>query len=204
MLLFGHLGLTLGAAWLPGHLLELRNRHAQKVLEGAEGTDLSRLSLLNGVLSCARRLDYRIILLGSMLPDLIDKPVGTLFFRDTFSNGRIISHTLLFLILITLAGRYLYRSRGMNWLLALSLGTLAHLIFDQMWRAPRTLLWPIYGFAFDRMDLTDWIPNILRALMTDPEVYIPELVGIAILVYFALLLVRKRQLLYFFRRGQAP
>jgi len=97
---------------------------------------------------------YQASALGSLLPDIIDKPVGQFFFRDTFSNGRIFCHTLLFLILITLAGLCLYRSRGKTWLLGFSFGTFMHLIQDQMWLEPRTFLWPLYGFAFEKIDLT--------------------------------------------------
>lgn len=204
MFLFGHVGLTLGAAWLLSHLLTPRERRTEELLKNAEGVNRSRVSLRSRLRSFISRLDYRIVLVGSMLPDIIDKPIGQLFFRDYFSNGRIFSHTLLFLILITLAGLYLYRSHGRTWLITLSFGTLTHLIFDQMWRSPQTLLWPLYGFAFDRGDLTDWLPNMLRDLLTDPEAYIPELVGIAILTYFALILARKRRLLYFFKSGQTP
>jgi membrane-bound metal-dependent hydrolase YbcI (DUF457 family) len=148
------------------------------------------------------RIDIRLLLIGSLLPDIIDKPVGLLLFRETLSNGRIFCHTLLFLILITLAGLYLYKSRGRTSLLAVSVGTFTHLIFDQMWRTPRTLFWPVYGLTFDRMDVSDWILNILHALMTDPQVYVPELMGTAILVWFTLALVQKWKVFYFVKYGQ--
>ena len=147
-------------------------------------------------------IDIRLLLIGSLLPDIIDKPIGHFFFQATISNGRTIGHTLIFLILITLAGLYLYQSRGKTSLLAVSFGTFTHLIFDQMWSAPRTLFWPIYGFTFDRMDLTDWIPNIPHALITNPQVYVPELVGAAVLPRFILALVRKRKVFYFLKWGQ--
>ncbi|MFC1907402.1 metal-dependent hydrolase, partial [Chloroflexota bacterium] len=78
--------------------------------------------------------------------------------RNTLDNGRIISHTLLFLLIITLIGIYLYRVRRRNWLIVISAGTLAHLVFDEMWRTPETLFWPLFGFAFQRLeDLTYWL-----------------------------------------------
>ena len=52
----------------------------------------------------ARRVDIRLLAIGSLLPDIIDKPVGQVFFRGTFSDGRIFSHTLLFLALVSLGG----------------------------------------------------------------------------------------------------
>jgi hypothetical protein len=122
--------------------------------------------------------------------------------RDTLSSGIIYGHTLLFLILLTLAGVIVYRSYGRTWLLAFSFGTFTHLILDQMWRLPEALLWPAYGFAFKRIVLTDWARRTWLNLLTDPEIYIPEIVGGVILVLFLWVLVRSRSLPGFMRRGK--
>jgi inner membrane protein len=137
-----------------------------------------------------------------LLPDIVDKLVGQFFFRETFSNGRIFSHTLVFLALITTAGLYLHRRGGKTWLLVLSFGTFTHLVFDQMWRAPHTLLWPVYGFVFEKVDLTNWVPRMLHALFTDPQIYLPELAGATILIWFAQSLVRRRRVLAFLKYGK--
>lgn len=215
MLILGHAGLTLGAAVL------LNNAFAKSRLprtgeitaeEGLQSSaevlpvqNCSADSKTSWLTSLSNRIDIRILLIGSLLPDIIDKPVGHIFFRDTFSNGRIFCHTLLFLIIITLAGFYLYRSRHKTWLLVLSFGTFTHLIFDQMWRTPRILLWPLYGFAFEKfekIDLIHWTGNIFYALYTDPVVYVPELIGGVILVWFVSVLVRRRKLYSFIRNGR--
>lgn len=212
MLLLGHTGITLGitilasAAFSRSYSTAAKTNGERKHLDHPRKVPSSRNSSAAGRLSwisfLASHIDIRVLLIGSLLPDIIDKPLGHFFFRETLSNGRIICHTLLFLILITLAGLYRYKSRRRTSLLAVSFGTFTHLILDQMWRAPRTLFWPICGFTFDRMDLTDWLPNILHALMTDPQVYVPELAGTAVLVWCTLALVRKRQVFYFLKSGQ--
>ena len=209
MLLFGHIGITLGIAVLLSRMLpnDIQIMVNGSTLSTDNSTDFtstkqrptrrpSWLSLL------WNRLDMRVILIGSLVPDIIDKPIGLLFFRETLSNGRIIGHSLLFLILVTLAGLYLYRSRGTTTLLGVSFGVFTHIIFDQMWETPRTLFWPIYGVTFGRESTADWIPNIFHGLTTDPCVYLPELVGAAILVWFILVLVRKRKVFSFLKRGQ--
>lgn len=152
--------------------------------------------------SLANRVDIRLLLVGSILPDIIDKPVGIFLFRDTFSSGRIFCHTLLFFILITCGGLYLYRSRNKIWLLVLSFGTFTHLIFDLMWLTPRTLLCPLYGFSFEKIDIGYWIQDMFQALLTNPMVWISELVGLAIFVCFIWLLVRRGNLYAFIRNGQ--
>ena len=150
MLVFGHAGITLGAAVLLkstlGRTHSLRPR-VNKVTECLESTPKMHSAQNEPSSGRARwltfleKIDTRLLLIGSLLPDIIDKPLGTFFFRDTFSNGRIFCHTLAFLLLITLVGIYFYRSRGKTWLLVLSLGTFTHLICDQMWLASQTLLW---------------------------------------------------------------
>jgi membrane-bound metal-dependent hydrolase YbcI (DUF457 family) len=212
MLVFGHTGITLGIAVLLAGLTTtgrsprnrkvrvdtLRSPSPQATVE----TDYSETGKASWVESLAGYVDLRLLLIGSLLPDIIDKPIGQFFFRETFSNGRIFSHTLIFLALITIVGFFLYRRRSRTWLLALSFGTFTHLVLDQMWRDPHTLLWPAYGLAFERIDLTNWVPNIFHALFIDPQVYVPELVGLVTLVWFAQLLMRRRTVFAFLKWGK--
>jgi len=212
MLLFAHVGITLGTATLLTNLLpdktsnngvipEERKYHSdsyqsKKTSEGLMVRSTSWFSRLN------KYLDIRILLVGSMLPDIIDKPVGQLLFRETFGNGRIFSHSLLFSVLIALPGLYLYRRYHKSWLAGLAAGSFMHLLLDQMWQTPRTLFWPFQGLAFERVDLTDWFGNLFKAVVNDPSVYIPELIGLVVLAVFGWVLVRRKTLLSFLRYGQ--
>jgi len=196
MLVLGHAGITLGAAAILSGALG-SSRSSQAV---PPGNSTSRKA--SWFTSLGRRIDIRLLLVGALLPDIIDKPVGQFFFRETLNNGRIFCHTLLFLIIITLAGLYLYRWRSRTWLLVLSFGTFMHLILDEMWRSPPTLLWPVLGLAFERADLTNWMHDMLHALLTSPQVYVPELVGAAIVIWFAVELVLKRKVFAFIKYGR--
>lgn len=192
MLPLGHMGITLGAAvLLDGAIFggyPLSRRSTQRTQE-------TRPSLLS-------QIDLRLLLIGSILPDIIDKPVGQVFFRDTFSNGRIFCHTLLFPLLVAFAGLYLYRRYRKTWPLVLSFGTFVHLILDQMWLEHRALLWPLYGFAFEKIDLTGYEEGILHGLRTSPAVYVPEIIGAGILVWFVFMLIRGRRAHAFIRTGR--
>ena len=212
MLVFGHTGITLGAAAVlagivnSGRLPEAAENQAtdspprsSRPIPALNNFPRDKVSWFT---SLGSYIDIRLLLIGSLLPDIIDKPIGQFFFKETFSNGRIFCHTLLFLIIITLTGLYLYRRRSKTWLLVLSFGTFTHLVCDLMWRSPRTLLWPIYGFAFEKLDLTRWIQGILHALLTNPAVYVPELIGAAILIWFVVVLARRRKVYAFIRNGQ--
>ena len=94
--------------------------------------------------------------------------------------------------------RYSDKTRG----LALSFGTLLHLILDQMWHEPKTLLWPIFGIGFERIETTYWLVNILRVLLEEPGAYVPELAGFVVLVSFVWELIKRRAIIRFLRKGR--
>src|SRR3972149_396130 len=102
VIFFGHIGLATGAVWATNRFLEARERRLLKAVGGEAKAGLLPTTLWQRVLACTRKLDYRLIVVAAMLPDIIDKPVGQVFFREFFSYGRIFAHTLLFLILISL------------------------------------------------------------------------------------------------------
>jgi inner membrane protein len=188
MLLFGHMGITLGAAALAAR--SVGNRKADPVEKTSWFTPLSRY------------LDIRLLLIGSMLPDIIDKPVGQFFFRETFYNGRIFAHTLLFLVLITAAGYYLSKCRHQLWMLTLAAGTFTHLALDEMWQVPGTFFWPLMGFHFPQYDLTGWAINIFRALLSNPYIYVSESVGLVIIIWFGITLVSRKKVRAFLQYGK--
>ncbi len=206
MLVLGHAGITLGTAIILTGVLGSSCCHETTRNEAIESAPhhpqipSGRKALWLNLL--ANRIDIKLLLVGSLLPDIIDKPVGHFFFREYFSNGRIFCHTLLFLILVTATGIYLYRRHSKTWLLPFSFGTLTHLIFDQMWLTPRTLFWPLLGFTFERSDINNWIPDIFHALLADPVVYLPELAGIVILSWFAWLLLCRGKNHLFIKYGK--
>ncbi len=76
---------------------------------------------------------------------------------------------------------------------ALAAGTFTHLLLDEIWLTPRTLFWPLLGFTFEKIDLVDWLSDIFHELFSKPGVYIPEAVGLAIVLWFGLTLVRRKK-----------
>ncbi len=137
----------------------------------------------------------------ALLPDIIDKPVGSLLFRDIFSNGRIFAHTLVFSLALGLLGLYRYRRGKGTGVLVLAFGSLMHLLLDSMWNTPQTLFWPLLGWDFPRVDLSNWLERLLYALRYNPFTFVPEIAGGLILAWFGLRLVMTRQVLPFLRYG---
>lgn len=97
-----------------------------------------------------------LVSISAMIPDMIDKPIGSLLFQ----KGRWIAHSLLFCII---TGLVLYQTQKF-WLsrinsylshfrfqlpvstsLAITIGTLVHLLGDQPGLEPVVLLWPLLG-----------------------------------------------------------
>lgn len=120
MLLFGHIGVTIGIFFLLGLAFPAIRPY----------------------------IKYEYVALGSLLPDLIDKPVGRLLLADSIANGRIFAHTLIFILVLLMVSWYLYKSREEMRMLIISGASFCHLIEDEMWRHLATLLWPLYGWTF--------------------------------------------------------
>ncbi len=213
MLVLAHTGITLGAAVLAAGGLTTGRRlpaMGKEVAGSPRHSSQQFLSLLTSpvwqasswLTTLGKGIDIRLLLIVALLPDIIDKPLGHLFFKETLSSGRLFSHTLLFPIIITLVGLYLYRRRAKLWLLVLAFGTFIHIVLDQMWQTPQTLLWPFLGFTFPKEDITGWLPDTLNALLTDPSVYVPELIGAVIIIRFACILLHRKKVSPFIRHGR--
>ena len=186
MLLFAHAGLTFGAAAAAAGLTR------QRGLSAVAGWPAA----------LARYLDIRWLLIGSLLPDIIDKPLGQYILPGLIGTGRAYAHTLLFLVVLSLAAWIVQHRTGRTWLAALSLGTLSHLILDEAWRIPHALFWPLLGTGFKSIDIEAWPGQLWQALISDPAVYIPEIAGFIVLAWFGLLLLRRRRLGAFLIRGR--
>jgi len=131
-------------------------------------------------------VDYRFVLVGAVLPDLLDKPIGDYLFYSVFQNGRIFGHTLLFVFTLTMLGSYVTRKYKAGFVELLALGSLLHIAEDQVWMVQGTLFWPLLGLEFPRYYLEDYAGYILYVLTHNPDAYVPEIIGICILAAFAI------------------
>jgi len=80
-----------------------------------------------------RRIDFRMIGLGAVLPDLVDL------------GGRRIGHSLLAAVVVTVVVILSTRGERRLSLFGLGVGWLLHLVGDAMWELPKTFLWPAFG-----------------------------------------------------------
>jgi hypothetical protein len=112
--------------------------------------------------------DYRLVVVGALLPDGVDAPFG----------GARVLHTLLFsvalLAAVMLATRH--RRRLRRHLLALPVGTFLHLVLDGMWARTKVFWWPLFGTSFAGRGL----PSLSRPW---PLLVLEELVGAVALAW---------------------
>ncbi|MCM1567418.1 MAG: metal-dependent hydrolase [Dehalobacter sp.] len=130
------------------------------------------------------KIDYRFLIVGAILPDLIDKPIGHYIFVDTFHNGRIFGHTVLFVLLLSMVAIYVERKYHFLGISVLALGALMHQVEDQIWMSPGTSLWPTMGWQFPALSLHDYAGYIFYVLLNEPDAYVPEIAGLIIIAGF--------------------
>ncbi len=179
MLLLAHMGITLAVT-----------RNLEKAMVG------------RGMRKIQNLIDYRLVLVGSMLPDIIDKPLGGFVLRETLGNGRIYSHTLLFLIFLFGIGMFFWYKFNYSSFLVLAGGSFFHHILDGMWLFRGTFLWPAHGWGFPEGTSENWLSHWMQSLLTDPYVYVPEIIGGIVIIFFALELALQKKLLEFFITGK--
>lgn len=190
MLIFGHLGTTLGTA---------------KLLEG---------------ISFEVPIDYRLVMLGAMLPDIIDKPLVLMTTYKPVGSARLAAHSLIFIIALFLAGHIcslLFNKRG---LLIIAYGSFAHIVEDMIWRDPKVFFWPYYNWLIGRIKVSRPVISsgylesrvkIITASMSKidllqilkkPSVFIPEIIGGIILLYFIAALIANKKVGCFLKTGR--
>ncbi|NOX31175.1 MAG: hypothetical protein GXP35_14175, partial [Actinobacteria bacterium] len=86
-------------------------------------------------------IDHRLVIVGALLPDLVDGPFGQLAIGHTllFSVG------LLFVIMGVTVGHRRLRRR----LLAIPIGWFFHLLLAPVWSETSIFWWPALGTSFD-------------------------------------------------------
>jgi hypothetical protein len=126
--------------------------------------------------------DLAFLALGSMLPDLIDKPLS--FTIPELSAGRTIAHTLFFVLVLAAMAVH---SKDLRWY-SLCAGVMIHLGLDFMWKSPVVLFWPLFGNfpQSPERGVLDYVGMLLLNGMKNPLVGLPELLGLAYLIFIAL------------------
>jgi hypothetical protein len=127
----------------------------------------------------ARDIDYRAAAIAALLPDIVDKPLSlTILSESGTSQGP--AHTLVGQALLATAIVY----ADPKWLpYALISGS--HLITDQMWKYPRTLLFPFSGKldSWQYMGSPTAMLSAYAQIVRRPSIIAIELAGLGLLAW---------------------
>ncbi len=153
------------------------------------------------------KIDYRLVMLGSLLPDIIDKPLWLISQTELFPSGRSYAHTLLFGLLLFIGCLILLQYKK-TWLMTISLSSLSHFVLDGMWLNPATLWWPLGG-QFRKVAVTaGWTSGMIQPLIINPEDYLLEILGELVALVIILLLtyrlIVKKGVTRFIKTGTIP
>ena len=105
----------------------------------------------------------------------------------------------LFNLALFIGGLILVRHRK-PWLLVISLSSSIHLVLDRVWDNPVALWWPLLGH-FYKVEPTGWSSSVIHALSSDPGTYIPEIIGLMIMLFFGCRLLVHKNIINFIRTG---
>jgi hypothetical protein len=132
-------------------------------------------------------IDYRVLLAGANLPDLVDAAFG----GAGVAHSVTCSVAVLIVVMLATIG---HRTRRRRWL-ALPIGMFLHLVFDGAWGDAKVFWWPFSGATPGDRPLPSLDRGVLSLLF--------ELIGVVILVWgwrrFGLADPRRRRL--FWRTG---
>ena len=193
MYLLAHTGITLGAAYVLEKAVNCR-RTDRRPAAGPVAGPLAREPL---------RVDYRFIVLGALLSDMIDKPLGLVVLPEVLANGRTFLHSLLFLLLTLLAAFIVYRQRREMWGIYIAFGVIIHFIMDAIWTDPTTFYWPFLGPFETHPGISAWIlQSWIQSLIDESRLYVPEVAGFLILLFFTARLIIQKQVKAFILQGR--
>jgi hypothetical protein len=113
-------------------------------------------------------IDYRLVMAGALLPDVVDGPFG----GPRVLHALSFSVALLLVVMVATRGRRTLRRR----LLALPIGTFCHLLLDATWTRTTTFWWPFLGSEL----AGDGLPSLQRPAVL---LVVLELAGLAALLW---------------------
>lgn len=129
-----------------------------------------------------RRVDYRYVLLGAIAPDVVDGMLNATVVHEP--AGRSYAHTLVAVLVVTLAILLVFRGETRLAVFGLGVGWLLHLVGDGMWQAPRTFYWPAFGTRFALRPPEPYSWDLLAHPFDHLGTWGGEVLGLVVLAWF--------------------
>ena len=129
-----------------------------------------------------RRIDYRYVLIGAVLPDLVDGALNVFVYEGP--SGRGAAHSILAVIVVAVVVILGLKGARRLAVFGIPVGWLLHLVGDGMWNAPRTFLWPAFGSAFSRTPAEPYSWDLLTHPFGHLSTWGGEVAGALVLAWF--------------------
>ena len=130
-----------------------------------------------------RTPDLRYLLVGSLLPDLLDK---FLYLAAVTDSSRTYGHTLLLGVLTLFIVMLITNKKNSNRksYLLVPIALFFHLLLDEMWLFKETLFWPIFDGQFSQhISSADSLLELFIISINKTEILIKEFIGIVCLFF---------------------
>ncbi len=150
-----HIIIACGVVWAGSRFADrLRRPDSPKGKSTANSNgdtaSLSRVSDESAFVASA--IDYRLVSVGSLLPDLVDRALRRSRLGRSFKHAdHLLGHTFLLNLAVLLPGLHLASRCNDPRLLSVGLASVSHLLVDPVIRAPKTLFWPLLGLEFPQV-----------------------------------------------------
>ena len=153
-----------------------------------------------------KNIDYRLLALAAMGPDLIDKPLAAIYFYRRYKAAVLFAHTLLVHAAVFIWAVW-RRPSYWPYLMAFN----GHAMLDRLWYFYDTWYWPFRGWRFHVWQKTGSEQSDIKwaywyAFTRRPELWGWELGGLVAGVWFVARhrLYRVERLLYLLKTGRLP
>ena len=121
-----------------------------------------------------------ICITGSILPDLVDKPLGFLF-PEVLGGGRTIFHSLAVVFIILIVTLMFFQSNNRLPGAGVAGAVLLHQVFDEMWTLPANWFYPLLG-PFQGTMIPDYIGTYFWFEITNPSEWLFMIGSVIILI----------------------
>ena len=186
MFILGHIGISLGIIMILGWYI---SKYVLK--DDQPGSILGKI-------------DFRIVAISAMFPDIVDKIIGMLILGEEVSNGRIFTHSVITMTILTIAILNLSRIKFSRLMIpALYIfPAFLHLVLDFLWEEPGTLLWPFLGTGFPKIGVE--FGDYFELLLSNPVAWMGEIIGtiIIVILFIRFRVYLRENLVLFLKKGR--
>jgi membrane-bound metal-dependent hydrolase YbcI (DUF457 family) len=105
-------------------------------------------------------------IIGSIIPDLIDKPLGLLF-PSVLGGGRTLFHALVIILILLLFTFIFIQLKDRLLAAGVACALLLHQVLDEMWLEPENWFFPLLG-PFTGYMIPDYISSYFWYEITNP------------------------------------